>query len=256
MRARGGGRRLDPFLHGPFAYHRRRKLGRRDVGDSRGEHHAAVPEYRHPVGRGECLVQFVRDEHGRAAPGCEAANHAEKIADLRRGQHRGRLIQQKEPGLGRERLHDLESLPEGHAQVLDSSIRIEGQTGLLARLLYPTAKPSRGDRPPRGQRDVLRDRERRYRREVLVDHSDSEPPGLPRRQSWPRYVVHQHDPRVRLEETRRDLHEGRLAGAVLPQERVDFSGGQREIGPVQRVHGAEPSMDTPQLQPRHQRPVG
>ena len=43
MRARGWRRGLDPFLHGPFADHRRGKLGRRDVGDPRGEHDVAVP---------------------------------------------------------------------------------------------------------------------------------------------------------------------------------------------------------------------
>ena len=72
-RARAGrGEQLDPFLHGPFADHRRR--------GSAAVMSAIPAESTTPavdtvtrVGRGECLVQLVRDRHGRAAPGCEAA---------------------------------------------------------------------------------------------------------------------------------------------------------------------------------------
>jgi hypothetical protein len=39
------------------------------------------------------------------------------------------------------------------------------------------------------------------------------------------------------------MHEGGLARSVLPQQRVQLAGHQREIGPAQCLHGAESLAD-------------
>jgi hypothetical protein len=45
-----------------------------------------------------------------------------------------------------------------------------------------------------------------------------------------------------------DVHQRGLAGTILSEQGVDFPGHQREIGPAQRVHGAEPLLDRRQLE--------
>ena len=44
---------------------------------------------------------------------------------------------------------------------------------------------------------------------------------------------------VRRDNPGEDVHQGRLAGAVLAQQRMDLAGIQVEIDAAQRVHAAE-----------------
>ena len=57
-----------------------------------------------------------------------------------------------------------------------------------------------------------------------------------------------HDARVRPHQPGGDVHQRGLAGAVLAEQRVQLAGEQREIGPAQRVHGAEALVDSLELE--------
>ncbi len=61
-----------------------------------------------------------------------------------------------------------------------------------------------------------------------------------------------------MDETLGYVHQGRLAGTVLTQERVELAGHQREIGPAQCLHGAEALPDAAERENRRSghRPVG
>ena len=92
-----------------------------------------------------------------------------------------------------------------------------------------------------------------------MHHADTELTGLSRRGDSPHYTVHPHVACVTPDQTIGDVHQRRFAGAILAEECVNFSGAEREIGPVQCLDGAESLLDASQLEDRGhptQSPVG
>jgi hypothetical protein len=83
---------------------------------------------------------------------------------------------------------------------------------------------------------------------MLMDHPQSEAPGIPRTAEPLSRSADADLPAIGLNEPERDAHQGGLPGAVLSEERVQFSFGQNEIGPAQRVHGAESLIDVPEFE--------
>ena len=75
----------------------------------------------------------------------------------------------------------------------------------------------------RAEDDVLGDRQHRHEHEVLVDHADAASDGI----RWPRDIdglaVEQDLALVGTRQPVQDVHEGRLAGAVLAKQGVDLS---------------------------------
>ena len=67
---------------------------------------------------------------------------------------------------------------------------------------------------------------------MLVDHADAEVDGLQRRSDADGPAVDAHLALVGLVEPVEDAHERRLAGAVLPEQRVDLAGPQVEVDAI------------------------
>src|SRR5690606_5325924 len=98
--------------------------------------------------------------------------------------------------------------------------------------------------------DVLRDRELAEELRLLVHGRDTtfdrvrgspDPDGL---------AVERDRAGVQLLRTGQDLDQGRLAGTVLPDDRVHLPGPQLQIGVADRPDTAEPLADVPQGQQR------
>ena len=119
----------------PVARHRHR-LGREDVAVFAADHHldhfvvglgaglvgrdvAAVAEDRALVGKLGDLVHAVRDVEERQAFGAQPLQHREDLGDVGGGQRRGRLVEDQDARLARQRLGDLDHLPARQRQVLD-----------------------------------------------------------------------------------------------------------------------------------------
>ena len=74
------------------------------------------------------------------------------------------------------------------------------------------------------EQDVLRHRQDRDEHEVLVDHADAAPDGVIRAVDLDGLAVEQDLALVRHGQAVEDVHERRLAGAVLAEQRVDLAG--------------------------------
>src|SRR4029079_13216757 len=78
------------------------------------------------------------------------------------------------------------------------------------------------------EKDVVRDAEFRNERKLLIDDADTAAPDGERIGLRKPRAAEQHFAGVRLDRARENLEERRLAGAVLADQRVDFTGRELE----------------------------
>ena len=113
------------------------------------------------------------------------------------------------------------------------------------RLLVVQQRPARGLGP---QHQVLGHGHDRDEHEVLVDHADAQPDRLPRGVDRDRLAVEQDLALVRVVEPVEDVHQRRLAGPVLPEQRMDLAALELEVDRVVRDQRAEALRDPAQLE--------
>ncbi len=85
------------------------------------------------------------------------------------------------------------------------------------------------------QHHVLGDRERWHEHEVLMDHPDAERDRVARARDVRVLAADADRSGVGVVEAVEDVHEGRLAGAVLADERVDLALVHHEVDLVERL---------------------
>ena len=98
------------------------------------------------------------------------------------------------------------------------------------------------------ERDVLGHGQRLEQREVLEHHADAEPPRGGRIGDGDRLALPADLAGGRLQRAVDDLHQRRLAGAVLAEQRVDLAGRDGEIDVVVGAQRAEILDDAQRLQ--------
>ena len=103
------------------------------------------------------------------------------------------------------------------------------------------------------ERDVLGDRERLDEPEVLVHHPDSALQGVAGRAQRHRLAMQLERALVRPVQTRDDVGQRALAGAVLAQQRVHLAGVDLEVDVGVRDHAGEALRDAPQRHRGHAR---
>jgi hypothetical protein len=96
-----------------------------------------------------------------------------------------------------------------------------------------------GARQLRAHEDVLRDREARGEREILVDRGDAALQRIMRRGEAHGLTAHAHRARARLLRSGDDLDQARLAGAVVAADGHDLAGMDVEID---LAHGDDRSI--------------
>ena len=200
---------------------------------------AAVAQDDDAVGDREHLVEAVADEDDGDAMRAEIADDGEQRLGLVRRQRGGRLVEDQQFGVAGERLGDLDDLLLGRRERtgLDPRIDMAGADPdeQLARLGRERLAVDQAG--PAGHviadEQVLHHRQRGDQRQLLVDMDDA---GVERRPGIPEdgFLATPTDgAAVARQRARQDVDEGRLAGAVLAQERDDLAGGNVEIDPVQ-----------------------
>ena len=132
------------------------------------------------VGDGQDLLQLVGDEHDRRAGLGERSHDPEQLVDLLRGEHRGRLVEDKHarrPGRSALRISTRCWTPTGRSSTRASGSDLEAESARRAcrcpRRLRRSNRPTRlrvGSNP---SIDVLRDGEHGHEHEVLVHHADA-----------------------------------------------------------------------------------
>ena len=110
------------------------------------------------------------------------------------------------------------------------------------------AHPGRGQLV--AQEDVLRDGEPRHQVELLVDRGDAELHRGLRRGQRDGLALPEDLALVGLVAGGEHLDQGRLAGAVLPQQAVDLAGTDVEVDAAEREHAGEALHDAAHLEER------
>jgi hypothetical protein len=170
----------------------------------------------------------VRDEDDGRAAVLELPDDAEQILGLRRGEHRGRLIEDQHGGVPDQGLDDLDPLLDADRQILDQRVRVDREPVALGQLAHVTAGLAPVEQAGRpgflhAEGDVLRDREHGHEHEVLVHHADAGRDGVLRRVELGLLAIQQDLALIGLQQPVQDVHQGRLAGPVLTEQGVHLT---------------------------------
>ena len=224
-----------------------------DVGGD-GADVSAVAQDADPVANLHHLFQLVADEHdGRAAGGQPPERHHQFTRLLRR-QDRGGLVQNEHLGATAQGADDLHALLLTDRQVGHQCLRIQRQAdalgighGLPLKVAHRHALQERG----LADRVVLGHRQGRHQHEMLVHHADTVGERLLRAIDGHGAAVDEDAPAVGPVEPVQDVHERRLAGAILSQQGVDLAGADVDRHAVVGDDVAEPLRDVDELNVRH-----
>ena len=207
-----------------------------------GQHLAAVAHHRHPIGDLEHLLEAVRHVQDRDALGGEVAEDGEQPARLAIVQRRVRLVEDQHPGPLEQRPRQLDelALADRHPTHGEIGVDVEAEPleHRLGELLHP---PPRHESEPRRlvvDEEVGEHRALGQDAELLVHDADAVGTGGPRRGELDDLAVQRDRAAVRSDRARQHLHQGRLAGPVLADDRVDAAGGDLEVHAVDRDDAA------------------
>jgi len=197
------------------------------------------------------LLQLVRDEEDGDPLPLQLLEVAEELVDLARDEHGGGLVEDEDPRAAVEDLQDLHPLAVTDAQLLDAAVGIDLQPVGGAQLTDagPRRRRVEAEALPRlrAEHDVLEDREVVGQHEVLVDHADPGGDGVGGRLERHLVALHGDGALVGAEHPVQDLHERRLARAVLPDDGVDLPRGDRQLDVAVGHDAGEPLDDPLQL---------
>ena len=168
----------------------------------------------------------------------------------------GGLVHDEDAGVEREGLGDLDELLLAHAQAGDAGVGVEvdAEAGEEARGRRRTMARRSRKRPARqrlaAEEDVGGDAELGDEVELLVDDGDAGPLGVADAGEADGRAVDQDLAGVGGLDAGEDLHQRRLAGAVLAHERVNLAGAEVEVDAVERGHAGEALADAVGAQER------
>ena len=237
-RARVGRALLDPE-HDLAPDHQLRQAGLGRALARDGVDLLAAAEDADPVGDLEHLVQLVRDEDDRHPAGLQVAEDLEQLERLLRREDGGRLVEDQDVRLAVERLQDLHPLLLADRDVGDQRVGVDLELELRGELADALVRGAVVEHDPGVRRlvrehDVLRDRHDRDEHEVLVHHPDPAVDRVLRRLEDDGLAVHEDLALVGPVEPVEDVHQRRLAGAVLAEQRVHLARPQVEVDVVVR----------------------
>ena len=218
---------------GRFADHRGGERSGSELAHGPSQGDLTLPEYRHPVRRGEHLGKLVGDECRGAPPLHEVAHQPEQCVHLARCQQRAGLVEQEDFGSQRERLRDLETLTQRDAQSLDPVVGPKPGEKPTGPIEVSVESPA--DR----QLEILADRQGLDAGEMLMHHPDPVRPGIARGAELHGLSPQPDRSRIRTQHPVSDVQQSGFPRAVLAQEGVHFTGKQGEIGGAQGRNGSE-----------------
>lgn len=239
-------------------HHADEPLGRQRVALERADVRA-VAQHRDAVGQLVDLRHPVADVDDREPFGAQLADQPEQVIGFARRQRRRRFVHHEDARPGVNGARDLDELLLGDRQRADERVRPEIRAEPLEHVL--TAARHRGavDRAPAAvaaaqlaaDMDVLRDAQVRREAELLIDHRDARFARGERPVDRDRPAVDQDlATGIGLIRARQDLHERRLARAVLAHQRMDLARVDGEAHAGERAHGRERLADAAHLEQR------
>ena len=223
-------------------------LVERQVAHRRGDDVPTVAQDGGAIGDPRDLVHAVRDIDDRHALGLEPAEKGEQLLDLAAGERGRRLVENEDAHVARDRLDDLGELALPGREIPDEGVRIDLDAERLEQF---AGAPRRGLVVDQSeavlglivQEDVLRRRQRRDETHLLKDHADARALGGFGRVFFERLAVDLNAACSRRMNAIQDLKDGRLASAVLAEQRVDLAHMHVQADVAERGHAAESLRD-------------
>ena len=224
--------------------HRGNDRALRQALDRGGQHALAVAQHGHAIGESDDLVQAVRGVDDRDARLRELSHDLEQGLAFRRRERGGRLVHDQDPRVERQRLGDLDQLLLADPELRDATLRVDLDAEPLqqcARGLHDAPVVDEGPEDQRlaAKEDVLGRGQFGNQVEFLVDDRDAGALGVLNAGEANRRAL---DPDLAVivdVHAGEDLHQGRLAGAVLAHEGVDLAAPQVEVDVAQSRHAGE-----------------
>ena len=198
-----------------------------------------MAQHRGPVADAAHLFQPMADvEHG-APLALQLLECLEKPVGLLRRQNRCRLVEDDEVRVLQQRADDFDALSLADRQIRHMGARVERQAVFPGQRPCLVGDPIQRNVPVQRQGNVFGDGQRLEQRKMLEDHSDAGLPRLARAADGDGRPAPGDRPGGRLEHAEKHLHQGRLAGPVLAEKRVDFARPDVEVDPVTGLEIAE-----------------
>ena len=191
------------------------------------------------------------DEDDRFAVGLQAPEDAEQLTGLLRCQHGRRLVEDEDLGPAIERLEDLDALLLPDGDLGDECARLDDQPvllGQLANVLLGGSLVEEDAGRLLAEHDVLRDGHHGNEHEMLVHHADAGMDGIARRVEAHGLAVQEDLSGIGPIEPVEDVHQRRLAGAVLAEQRVHLTAPDVEADVVVRYDAGELLANSPHLE--------
>src|SRR5690606_19659911 len=229
-------------------HHSSHQLGRVEIGRRVARDESAVLEHRDLVAEVEHLLEAMRHVEDGDTFGLEPIDDPIQQSDLVLGQRGRRLVHRDHPGVERQRLDDLHDLLFGHGQPADPLAWVDEidpeaieEFGGVARH-HPVVDQAAATRLPADE-DVLRHGPVGQEVELLEDGGDTRSHGVGGVMQFRRLPVEPDLSPIAGMDSGDDLHEGRLAGTVLPRQSVDLTGPQSDLHVFQHRHPEEALVD-------------
>ncbi len=240
------------------AHHQARQLPRTARARRHSGYFGTVAQHGYSIGGGYHLVEMVCDHHY----GCALDGHRFELLDqvghLGRSQRGRGLVEDQNAGAAVQGPQDLHPLLLPDRQLSHPGRAVYGKPmpsrelgHLLGRRRDVTEMPQPASAA--SQYHVFGHREAGHELKVLVDHPHASVDCVMRRTQSRGLAVDLDDPFIRLLQPVQQVHQGRLACAVLAQQTVYLAESQIEIDTRHRGQRAEVLHDAPHL---HHRRVG
>src|SRR5680860_1112998 len=244
---RGGSRRGVVAFAGP--HHQAGQCPRPDIRGDPVTDELPAPQDNHPVGDLCHLAQLVRHEQHAEARRTQPRDGGEQGPYVLWGEHRGRLVEDQHPAVVEQRLHDLDALALPDRQGRDQPFRLDADPDPFHGGEHLPAHVAHVDPPETDarERDVLSDGHRLHQGELLGDHPDTGRHRVTRRADVEDLAGDPNRSLVRADQAVDDLHQGGLAGAVLPQHRHHLTGRNGHADVVVGGQATEPLGDAGEL---------
>ena len=199
------------------------------------------------------LAELMGDEHDRGALVAKLTHDVHQLVGLLRSEDGGRLVEDEYPGIPRQRLDDLHTLLDADGEIADDRVGVDLEAEALSDVAHVLACLGEVEaaEPLRllvAEHDVLGDREDGDEHEVLVDHADAGGHGIPRPTEMLHDVIEEDLALIGTVQAIQDVHEGRLAGTVLAEQRVDLTRLDDEVDVVVGDEPAEAFGDPAELE--------
>ena len=205
--------------------------------------HLPIAHDGHAVGDARNLLQPMGDVDDADAAGRDLAHHDEQPLDLGGGERRRRLVHDEDLRSVGERLGDGDDLPSPDRQLahglVDADVGADDADSRQRLLAHGRAVEHAAARELPPKKQIGGDVEARHEVELLEDGGDARGLRGARIVEANGPPLQKHFASVRSEDAGEDVHERRLAGAVLAEEGMNLAALEVEIDAAQSLHAAE-----------------